>query len=307
MRISSSIGETLPKDIFFIVPVAFNGEVTGVIELSKDKAYTDAEKSLIERIAENVGISLNMAKSQTKVNQLLQETQVMAQELQQQQEELRVSNEELEEQTKLLQESEKRLQQQQEELRVSNEELEERSSAIENQRDEILRQNKLLSQAQRDVVAKAHALEEANKYKSEFLANMSHELRTPLNSILILSQLLSEDKQGNLSDKQIEYSKTINTSGNNLLHLINDILDLSKIEAGRFEVHSEETDIRAMVKEIEAEVSPLAADKRISFDVAIDENIPELLVTDRMKVSQVVTNLLSNAVKFTESGGLSSE
>jgi len=303
LNISSSLGDALPKEIF-IVPIKYNNQVIGVMELAKDRAFTIIERELIERIAENIGVSINMAKAQSKVNELLVQTQKQAEELQQQQEELRVSNEELEEQTKMLQISEKKLQQQQEELRVTNEELEERSSAIENQRDEMKRQNEIIKKAQAEVVLKAKALEEASRYKSEFLANMSHELRTPLNSILILSQLLSEDKFKNLNEKQIEYSKTIYMSGNNLLKLINDILDLSKIEAGRFEISIESIDVKELVKEIETEVAPIAANKNITFDVEIDKWVPDHINTDMMKVSQVLKNLLSNAVKFTEKGGV---
>jgi len=303
LHITSSIGETLPKDIY-IVPLKYEGSVVGVMELARDTLYTDEDKEFIDRIAGNIGVSLNMAKSRQKVNELLERTQQQAQELQQQQEELRVSNEELEEQTKLLQESEKRLQQQQEELRVTNEELEERSKAIEKQRDDIKEQNSMLENAQNEIIKKAEALEEASRYKSEFLANMSHELRTPLNSILILSQLLSGDKKGNLSDKQKEFASTIYKSGNNLLSLINDILDLSKIEAGRFDIDVEETDLREMLKEIEAEISPLAEDKNIYMKLEFEDILPEYIKTDGSKLSQVLKNLLSNAVKFTEKGGV---
>lgn len=303
VRIRSSIGEIHPKELY-IAPFTYDNQVVGVIELGSDKSFSEASLELIDRVAENAGVSLNMAKSQSRVTELLKQTQKQAEELQQQQEELRVSNEELEEQTKLLQASEKRLQQQQEELRVTNEELEERSSAIEQQRDEIKKQNAMLTQAQIDITKKAQALEDASRYKSEFLANMSHELRTPLNSILILSQLLSGDKKGNLDDKQKEFANTIFKSGTNLLNLINDILDLSKIEAGRLDLNIENVNLSKMINDISSEIKPLAVDKKISFEIDHSENLPETIGTDAIKLTQVIKNLLSNAVKFTEKGSV---
>ena len=308
IKISSSIGKVLPTEIH-ILPVFYKNDVVAAIELGKSSEFTKVELEFLSRAAEIIGITLNMAKAQTKVADLLEQTQqqeeelrVSNEELQQQQEELRVSNEELAEQTTLLKESEKRLQQQQEELRVTNEELQERSIAIEKQRDEMSRQNDLLTEVQTEVLRKAKDLEDASRYKSEFLANMSHELRTPLNSILILSQLLGEDKMGTLDQKQIDYAKTIYASGNNLLNLINDILDLSKIEAGRLDVDITDVDLKEFMQEIEAEIKPIADDKKISFSVDYAENIPEVIKTDQFKLVQVIKNLLSNSVKFTEKG-----
>jgi signal transduction histidine kinase/DNA-binding response OmpR family regulator len=296
-KIRSSIGFTIPKEAF-IVPIKNSGEVIGVLELAKDRPYSQPEQELIETITNNIGATLNTAKAQTRIQELLQHTQEQAQELQQQQEELRVSNEELEEHSKLLQESEKRLKQQQEELKSTNEELEENSTALEKQNNE-------LRKAQEEILQKAKALEEANRYKSEFLANMSHELRTPLNSILILSQLLSENKKGNLDEKQLEYSGTIYSSGNNLLNLINDILDLSKIEAGKYELKLEETYIEEIIQEVAGELEPLAENKGIYFNKNIAKSLPTSIKTDKTKLGQILKNLLSNAIKFTEEGGVS--
>ena len=222
--------------------------------------------------------------------------------MQAQQEELRVTNEELEEQTKALKESETELQAQQEELRVTNEELEERTQALEQQKYAIRKKNADLVKAKEVVKQKASDLEIASKYKSEFLANMSHELRTPLNSILILSQLFGNNKDGNLSDKQIESAKAIHSSGSDLLTLINEILDLSKVEAGKVELVIEDIKIEDMVSDINRMFGDMAANKGVVFNISVADGMPKTIKTDSQRVQQVLRNLLTNAFKFTNEG-----
>ena len=192
---------------------------------------------------------------------LLEHTQQQAEELQVQEEELRQTNEELEEQTKALKESEEQLRRQQEELEATNQELEERSEDLRQQKDEVVKKSQAIESARQLIEIKAQELEVTSKYKSEFLANMSHELRTPLNSLMILSSLLMENKGKNLTEKQIEYSRTINSAGADLLNLINNILDLSKVEAGKVVMNLEAIELARMMKDVKAKVQPLAQKK----------------------------------------------
>jgi PAS domain S-box-containing protein len=215
--------------------------------------------------------------------------------LQEQQEELRSSNEELQSQSE-------ELQVQQEELRQTNEELEERTRELERQKEAIRDKNIALENSQESLEAKAKELEQSSQYKSEFLANMSHELRTPLNSLLILAKLLSENKSGNLTDKQVEYAQTIHSSGTDLLSLINDILDLSKIEAGKMICHIENLPISLLVDNLEHKFRHVAQTKGLAFQILPAEDLPEMLQTDQQKLQQILNNLLSNAFKFTEKG-----
>ena len=206
-----------------------------------------------------------------------------------QEEELRQTNEELSNQSKLLQAWE-------EELKQSNSELKQNASELEHQ-------NEVLEQAQEALTLKAKELELNSKYKSEFLANMSHELRTPLNSVLILAKLLSENKVNNLNEKQVEYARVIHKSGTDLLVLINDILDLSKIEAGKVELIFEDTELKMVKEDIRSLFSELAKEKKIEFEIEQHSNLPERFVTDRVRIEQIIKNMLSNAFKFTPQGG----
>jgi CheY-like chemotaxis protein/methyl-accepting chemotaxis protein len=303
IAINSGLGEAPPKNIV-VVPCIFNDEVIAVIEIGSFESFTDSQISFISIISENIAIGLHTSRSRTELKNLLTKTQQQAEELQVQQEELRQANEELQEQTRALKESEQQLQTQQEELRVTNEELEERTQAIEKQRDDIRKKNEVLKHAQLEIEQKARDLEMASRYKSEFLANMSHELRTPLNSILVLSQVLANNKTANLNDKQIQSAKTIYSSGASLLSLINEILDLSKIESGKLQLNIEKVKLEPFTAEISEIFNPLAVEKGLDFNISISDNAPAQIHTDQMRLQQIIRNLLSNAIKFTSEGSV---
>jgi tubulin-specific chaperone A len=238
----------------------------------------------------------------TQLQKLLSKSQEQQEKLEVQQEELRQTNEELEEQTKALKASENTLHQQKEELSVINEELEERTKALEKEKDKIKVKNQELEKARKQIEEKAADLEKASRYKSEFLANMSHELRTPLNSILVLSQLMMRNDAKNLTDKQVEFAKTIHTSGNDLLELINEILDLSKVEAGKLKLNTEKVYLEELATNLERSFSPVAQKKGLDLEIQMDKGVPKYIQSDPQRIMQVVKNLMSNALKFTEKG-----
>lgn len=302
IRIKSGLGEAVPKNII-VSPCITDGDVKCIIELGSFHEFNSLQQEFIEQISDSIATSIQVADSRLKLRMLLNKSLEQAEELQVQQEELRQTNEELEEQAKALKESESQLQVQQEELRVVNEELEERTKSLELQKNDIVHKNEILKNTQKDIEEKAKALEIASKYKSEFLANMSHELRTPLNSILVLSQLLSQSK-ATLSKKQIEFANTIHSSGEDLLKLINDILDLSKVEAGKLDVVMEDIDINNMISSIRKLFTPIAAQKNLYFDVEVSPDVPDHFITDYQRIQQIIKNLLSNAFKFTNEGGV---
>jgi signal transduction histidine kinase/DNA-binding response OmpR family regulator/CHASE3 domain sensor protein len=305
ISIATGIGESAPKSIL-ISPCVRNGEAECIVELASLHEFTKEQLHFVELVSESIAISIGSVKAQQKMKELLSKTLQQSEELQSQQEELRQSNEELEQQTKALMESEEQLQYQQEELRVINEELEERTRSLEIQATDILAKNEELRQAQVEVENKAKALESANRYKSEFLANMSHELRTPLNSILVLSQMLTEAKDGyRLSDKQQQYAATIHSSGEDLLRLINDILDLSKVEAGKLDINIENMELRGIASYASRTFNAIAEKKGLTFNIEVDNDVPDFIESDSQRVLQIVNNLLSNAFKFTQSGTVS--
>ncbi len=297
----SATGSYKPKQIV-VVPLIFNGSLVGVLELASLYEYTDIELEFLKQVSEIIAIQLTSAESRIKTDDLLKKTQDQAGELQVQQEELRVANEELTEHTKVLTENEKKLQVQQEELRVANEELEERTRQLEVQKEDIIIKNKELTETHDQLKNKAKELQQSSQYKSEFLANMSHELRTPLNSLLILSNLLSNNKKGNLTEDQIQSAKIIHKSGSDLLHLINEILDLSKIEAGKMSLEVLDVHPADLQDEIRMNFKALAEDRGLDFEVSIDPAFPGKLLTDRYRLMQIVKNLVSNALKFTKKG-----
>ena len=323
--INYGAGEMIAQH-FMAVPISFEGDLIGVMLLGSTQQFTALQKRFIDQNMANVAILFNAAKSRQTITHLLAQAQQQQEELrvtneeleeqshalrqseaelQAQQEELRVTNEELEEQAKVLKHSESELQAQQEELRVTNEELEERTNALEEQKEAIHSKNEDLIKAQEIVKQKAHDLEIASKYKSEFLANMSHELRTPLNSILILSQLFANNKDGNLSSKQVESAQAINSSGSDLLSLINEILDLSKVEAGKIELVLENIQISHLIENLKRIFDNVASEKGLKFELEVADNLPAQILSDDQRLQQVLRNLLSNAFKFTHQGKVS--
>ncbi|WP_322362345.1 response regulator [Pseudomonas sp. Teo4] len=296
-RLSSGLGSGLPRSAL-LMPASDDGRVNGVIELGFLRPLQVRDDELLERVGGNLGISIESARYRQRLQEVLAETQQLNEELQVQQEELKTANEELEEQSRVLKESQAHLETQQAELEQTNEQLSERTEALDRKNDE-------LSQAQQELQARADDLQRSSKYKSEFLANMSHELRTPLNSSLILAKLLSENGEGNLSEEQVKFAESIYSAGNDLLNLINDILDIAKVEAGKLEVRPETTQIERLVEGLQGMFLPLAQNKGLSFTVQVEPQIPATLFTDRQRLEQILKNLLSNAIKFTDHGQVS--
>jgi CheY-like chemotaxis protein/HAMP domain-containing protein/putative methionine-R-sulfoxide reductase with GAF domain len=296
IKINSSLGSSSPRNII-VYPFFYDGVVKGVIEMGSAHEFSDLDIQFLDMVSNNIGIAFNTAESRSQLKSLLEETQRQAEELEAQQEELRQSNDDLQEKTNLLERSETELRAQQEELQQTNEELEEKANLLEEQKEKM-------EVAKMEVETKARELEVTSKYKSEFLANMSHELRTPLNSILILSQLLGENKNGVLGEKEIECAKNIRSSGSDLLKLINEILDLSKIEAGRVDLEITEINISELEKHLLSMFREVAESRAISFEVHHqDDLLNRYLRTDKQRLEQILRNLLSNAFKFTEKGG----
>ncbi len=303
LSIRSGLGEATPANVL-VTPFIYEGNIIGAIELGKFGEFTENELLFLEQVNPNIAINFQTAESRTKLKDLLEATQKQAEELRIQQEELRRANERLEIQTAALRQSEKQLQLQQQALQSSNTELEAQTHELEKQQTLLKRKNEELKIAQKLVEEKARDLELANKYKSEFLANMSHELRTPLNSLLILSKMLSENKTGNLTEGQIRYAQIINSAGTDLLTLINDILDLSKVESGKLQIDIRPTDLRNLLSDIELQFGHVAEQKGVDFAITYEKDAPGMIDTDSLRLSQVLKNLLSNAFKFTESGGV---
>jgi CheY-like chemotaxis protein/signal transduction histidine kinase/CHASE3 domain sensor protein len=296
LTIGSAFGRDKPKNLL-IAPFTADGTVNAIIELGFLHTLDDRILELFDLVAPSAGVALRSARYRTDLQNLLEETQRQAEELQVQSEELRVSNEELEEQGRALKESQVRLEHQQVELEQTNSQLEEQAQQLESQRDDLAKSSATLE-------LKARELEQASRYKSDFLANMSHELRTPLNSLLILSTLLGDNPQGNLSDEQVNYARTIQSSGNDLLTLINDILDLSKIEAGQIQIRPEPVTLQRLAADLRRTFQPVAGTRKLDFDIDVKDGCPSSIVTDRQRLEQILKNLLSNAFKFTEEGGV---
>lgn len=287
---------------YITVPFINSDRVVAILQLGIINPLTEIAERFIDLAANDVALSIITLQSHIRVIELLERTQEQAKELEVQQEELRQTNEELQEQTKALKVSEETLQSQKEELKVTNEELEERSKALEVQRDAVRKKNLELEEARKDIEIKAKDLELASKYKSEFLANMSHELRTPLNSIIVLSQLMAENKKQHLDEKEQQFAKTINSSGIDLLNLINDILDLSKVESGKIELNIDQMYFEDLKTFIETTFDEVMKEKGLKLKFKIDKNVPESILSDSQRVYQVVKNLFSNAIKFTNKG-----
>ncbi len=303
-KVSSGLGEGSTRSVL-VVPTIDDDRVNGVIELGFLRPLDERDVELLELIAGNIGTSIEAARYRQRLQEVLAETQQLNEELQVQQEELKTANEELEEQSRILKESQAHLETQQAELEQTNEQLAEQTQILSDQRDAMDRKNVELNQAQLELEDRADELQRSSKYKSEFLANMSHELRTPLNSSLILAKLLAENPQENLSAEQVKFAESIYSAGNDLLNLINDILDISKVEAGKLEMRPENSSVARLVDGLRGMFEPLAADRKLGFQVDIQADAPPMLFTDRQRLEQILKNLLSNAVKFTEQGDVS--
>jgi HAMP domain-containing protein/signal transduction histidine kinase/CheY-like chemotaxis protein len=282
IRIGSGLGHAAPANVN-ILPALFEDEVKAVIELASFNEFNETHQSFLDQLMESVGIVLNTIAATMRTEGLLKQSQLLTQELQARQTELTTK---------------------QEELHATNEELQEKAQLLENEKKQVEAKNLEIEMARRAVEEKAEQLALTSKYKSEFLANMSHELRTPLNSLLILSKLLSDNPQGNLNEKQTEFARTIHSAGSDLLSLINDILDLSKIESGTVTIEVGEMPMSVLKQHMERTFRQLATDKRLDFNVAFDSNLPATIRTDEKRLQQVVLNLLSNAFKFTSQGSV---
>jgi CheY-like chemotaxis protein/CHASE3 domain sensor protein len=297
LPIGSSVGGGSPGELL-IAPASIDGMVHAVVELGFFSATDEAQQQLLERVSESIAVAVRASNDRSRLEELLQETRHQADELQTREEELRVNNEELEEQGRTLKESRAQLESQQAELEQINAQLEEQTQVLEHQKDQLSKSHAVLTQKTAD-------LQRANEYKSEFLANMSHELRTPLNSTLILAKLLADNKEGNLTDSQVKFAQTISSAGNDLLALINDVLDLSRIEAGKIELAAEPVSIAAVLDTLTEMFRPAADQKKLAFSSLIEPGTPQQIETDSQRLGQILKNLLSNALKFTERGEVS--
>ncbi len=280
IRISSGLGEAPPTNLA-IVPILFEDQVLGVLELASFTAFSQVQTDFLEQLTETLGVNVNTIIANARTDALLSESQRLASELQARSEELQA---------------------QQTELQRSNAELGDKAALLAAQNRDIETKNAEIELARQEIEERAQQLTLASKYKSQFLANMSHELRTPLNSLLILARLLAQNPGGNLTAKQVEYANVIHSAGSDLLQLINDILDLSKVEAGRMDIRAERFPLRGLLEDVQATFEPLTAEKGLEFAVEADPVAPAELFTDRQRLRQVLGNLLSNAVKFTEHG-----
>ena len=301
VQIGSGLGEGRPMNLV-ILPVIFEGTVKAVIELASFQRFSEIHLTFLDQLMESLGIVINTIQTNMRTEELLKQSQSLAEELQSQQSELTEKNQRLEEQAKSLQASEELLKQQQEELQQTNEELQEKARLLSGQKTEVERKNMEVENARTALQTKAEELALTSKYKSEFLANMSHELRTPLNSLLILSKMLQDNPEANLTDKQVEYAKTIHGSGSDLLELINEILDLSKIESGTMAVDVSDVAFEDVREFTERTFRHVAETKKLGFQIKTDSHLARAIRTDGKRLQQVIKNLLSNAFKFTERG-----
>ncbi|MBH1826299.1 response regulator [Stenotrophomonas maltophilia] len=299
LELQTSLGR-LPVRERILAPLSSDGAVVGIIELGRARVgeQRDLDRELLERCAETIGLALRASLLRAQLVVLLEESQRQGEELQAQQEELRVANEELEEQSRSLLQSQSHLEEQQAELEQSNVQLEERTHELEAQKQALL-------VAQSQLVRNSNELAATSRYKSEFLANMSHELRTPLNSSLILAKLLADNKDGTLTEEQVKYARAILSSNNDLLALINDILDLSRIEAGHVELSDEVVVVDSALQRLRETFEPMARQKGLALQIEADALAPSQLVVDSQRLQQILKNLLANAVKFTEHGKVS--
>ena len=280
--VSSGLGAAAPVNVI-VLPVLFQGEVLGVLELASVNEFSTVHQDLLEQLRHTIGVNVNTILSNSRTEALLTESQRLAQELRARSEQLQA---------------------QQGELRRSNTELAEKAALLAQQNRDIEVKNSEIEQARQELEERAGQLTVASQYKTEFMANMSHELRTPLNSALILAKLLSENPEGNLTEKQIQFARTIYAAGSDLQQLINDILDLAKVEAGKLDLQMSDVTLPELVDYVESLCRPLTADKGLDFAVLIDPPVPGSVNTDEHRLQQVLRNLLSNAAKFTDEGSV---
>ena len=282
LSVGSGLGAASPVSVVML-PILFEDQVLGVLELASLHQFSDVHLAFFDQFVPTIGVTINTIMANSRTESLLTESQRLATQLQERTDEL---------------------QRQQAELRNSNAELEDKATLMAKQNRAIEVQNFQIEQARRTLEERAQQLATSSRYKSEFLANMSHELRTPLNSLLVLAKLLAENPDGNLSSKQVEFAMTIHDAGSDLLRLINDILDLSKVEAGKMDVHPSEIPLDGLVEYLDATFRPMAAEKGLTFEVDTAASLPQLIYSDEQRLQQVLRNLLSNAVKFTAQGGV---
>jgi signal transduction histidine kinase/CheY-like chemotaxis protein len=304
IRIGSALGSAPPASII-ILPVLFEGQVKAVIELASFGEFSEIHQSFLDQLTESIGVVLHTIAANMQTEYLLHQSQLLTAELQAQQEEMKKTNDRLEQQALNLQQSESMLKTNQDQLSLANAQLQEKARQLSEQMGEVEFKNREIDQARVALEDKAEQLALSSRYKSEFLANMSHELRTPLNSLLILARLLADNAAGNLAPKQVEFAKTIYASGAELLSLINDILDLAKIESGTVTLNLEREEFSALGRHVERTFGQVAADKGLDFSVWLDPALPAAVETDAKRLQQILTNLLSNAFKFTAKGGVS--
>ena len=331
VKIGSSLGDTIPRNIM-VIPFLYDGNTTGVVELASVEEFSDDTIDFLNSVMESIAIAVNSSEARVRMQELLHYSQEQAEQLQYQEQELRAANEELTLKTEKLELSEKDLKSQREELQATNEELEEKTQklqvsqnqlkteqdklqganaeleektlSLEKQKEEVSKKNEQLETAGRELELRAEDLRLASKYKSEFLANMSHELRTPLNSLLVLAQDLASNKTGNLDEDQLESADIIHKSGQDLLTLINEILDLSKIEAGKMPVNICPVLLPDIANSINTNFKHVMAGKGVDLLINMDETLPETIQTDQQRLLQIIKNLMSNAIKFTDKGSI---
>jgi signal transduction histidine kinase/DNA-binding response OmpR family regulator/HAMP domain-containing protein len=301
IRVSSVLGSAAPLNVI-ILPVLFEGEVKAVVELASMKKFSETHLSFLERLTESIGIVFHTIEANMRTEDLLEQSQSLTKELQSQQEELKNTNDRLEQQAQNLQKSERLLKNQQEELQSTNDELQDKAKLLSEQMQQVAYKNREVEHAKAALEEKAEQLALSSRYKSEFLANMSHELRTPLNSLLILAKLLSDNIGNNLTHKQIDYAQTIYAAGTDLLSLINDILDLAKIESGTVTLDIAPERFSELLGYVERTFRQVAQNKGLGFTVEVAPDLPTVIQTDEKRVQQILKNLLSNAFKFTEEG-----
>jgi signal transduction histidine kinase/ActR/RegA family two-component response regulator len=282
LQITSGLLSAAPVNVV-VLPVLFEEQVLAVIELASLRPFTDTERTFLDQTMETIGVVLNTILANMRTEELLEQSQRLTQELQSQSREL---------------------QSQQGELRKTNEELQEKAALLSEQNRDIELKNREIELARRGVEEKAEQLALSSRYKSEFLANMSHELRTPLNSLLILTKLLADNVDENLTDQQIEFANTIYAAGSDLLELINDILDLSKVEAGKMDISPTEVEPAEIQEYVDRTFRPVAEANGLDFEIEVMPEVPDAITTDGQRLQQVLRNLLSNAFKFTEEGGV---